>query len=57
MIRRLVRLDPANGESCSEVNPIVVRRAAMNLKDYIERCIDQDDDEFGIHRHIYIRCV
>lgn len=56
MYRKLVKLDPANGWSFSEVDMIRVRRAAAALKDYIERCIDPDDDPYEIRGQVLPLC-
>jgi hypothetical protein len=54
--RKLVKLDPANGWRFSEVDMIRVRRAAAALKDYIERCIDPDDDPYEIRNQVLPLC-
>jgi hypothetical protein len=56
MYRKLVRLDPDNGGRFSEVDLICVRRAAAALKDYIERCIDPDDDPYEIRGQVLPLC-
>jgi hypothetical protein len=56
MYRKLVKLDPNNGKRFSEVDLICVRRAAAALKDYIERCIDPDDDPYGIRKQVLPLC-
>jgi hypothetical protein len=56
MYRKLVKLDPANGWCFSEVDMIEVRRAAAALKDYIERCIDPDDDPYEIRNQVLPLC-
>lgn len=56
MYRKLVKLDPNNGWSFSEVDLVCVRRAAQALKDYIERCIDPDDDPYEIREQVLPLC-
>jgi hypothetical protein len=56
MYRKLVKLDPDNGWSFSEVDLICVRRAAAALKDYMERCIDPDDDPYEIRDQVLPLC-
>ncbi|MDR2031940.1 MAG: hypothetical protein LBP86_06755 [Azoarcus sp.] len=56
MYRKPVRRDPNNGGRFSEVDLICVRRAAVALKDYIERCIDPDDDPYEIRGQVLPLC-
>lgn len=56
MYRKLVKLDPNNGWRFSEVDVIEVRRSAAALKDYIERCIDPDDDPYEIREQVLPLC-
>lgn len=56
MYRKLVKLDPNNGWRFSEVGMIEVRRAAAALKDYLERCIDPDDDPYEIRDQVLPLC-
>jgi hypothetical protein len=56
MYRKLVKLDPNNGWRFSEVDVIEVRRSAAALKDYIERCIDPDDDPYEIRNQVLPLC-
>jgi hypothetical protein len=55
MYRKLAKFDPESGYFL-EIDPIPVRRAAAALKSYIERCIDPDNDEYGIREQILPLC-
>lgn len=44
MFRKLVKLDPTNGGSFSEVDLIRLRRAAVNLKTYLNKLNPAEDD-------------
>lgn len=47
MFRKLVKLDPTNGGNFTEIDPICLRRAAENMKNFLNKFAPVDD-EFDI---------
>jgi hypothetical protein len=52
MKTKLVKLDPSNGRSFAEVDPIRVQRKALAVKHYLETLFDRKTDEYEVYEQV-----